>query len=379
MKVAVIIVDNREDHGRYEDPKPFFGMAPAALVDGFAQLPEVEIHVISCLQRPVRSPEKLASNIFYHSLVVPKLGWLRAGYLGCIAAVRRKLREIKPDIVHGQGTERYCALCAAFSGYPNVVTIHGNMRAVARALRARLLSFNWITARLEALTLPRTQGVLCNSVYTELETLNLAKKTWRVPNALQPIFLEEPSLIPRAKPPILITAATFSPYKQQAEILDCLQRLRDRGFDFKMLFAGKSDSPYGTKVLERLTQPQTACFAQYIGLKSAEELKAVLDSASAMIHFPVEEAFGLSAAEGLARNLKLFCARTGGLVDIANEVEGVELFDAKDWQGLERSIGAWLIAGAPTPVSSAEVMQRRYHPLSVARRTVEIYREILAT
>ena len=52
------------------------------------------------------SPEKIAPNIFYHSLLVPKIGWLRTGYQGCIRAVRKKLQEIQPDIVHSQGDRK---------------------------------------------------------------------------------------------------------------------------------------------------------------------------------------------------------------------------------------------------------------------------------
>jgi hypothetical protein len=109
----------------------------------------------------MRSPEKLAPNIFFHSLYVPKIGWMRTLYQGCVRAVRKKLREIRPDIVHGQGTEMDCAVEAVFSGFPNVLTIHGNMRLIARVNRVRPFSFLWLAARLERLTIPRSSGVVC--------------------------------------------------------------------------------------------------------------------------------------------------------------------------------------------------------------------------
>src|SRR5947209_19509187 len=118
----------------YEQKEPSFGTAPQALMKGLATLPEIELHVVSCSQHPMESPEKIADNIWFHSLHVPKIGWLRTGYQGCIRAIRKKLEEVQPDLVHGQGTERECALSAVFSGFRNVITIHGNMRAVARAV-----------------------------------------------------------------------------------------------------------------------------------------------------------------------------------------------------------------------------------------------------
>src|SRR5664280_58290 len=98
MKIAILLNDNRDAWRRYDLPKPIFGTAPEALLQGLEMLDgEIEVHVLSCTQQSLRAPEKIASNIFYHSLPVPKIGWLRSLYLGCIRATRRKLREIQPD------------------------------------------------------------------------------------------------------------------------------------------------------------------------------------------------------------------------------------------------------------------------------------------
>ena len=120
MKIALLTTDNRQPFKQYDKAEPFFGTAPEALLQGLATLPEVEVHVVSCIRQPVRAPEKIAPNIFFHSLVVPKIGWMRTLYQGCIRATRKKLREIQPDIVHGQGTELDCGISAVFSGFPNV-------------------------------------------------------------------------------------------------------------------------------------------------------------------------------------------------------------------------------------------------------------------
>ena len=191
MKLALLATDVRAHTKDYQNTMPGFGTAPEALIQGLAVLPELEVHIVSCTQQPMRSPEKLADNIWFHSLHVPKIGWLRTGYQGCVRAVRKKLREIKPDIVHGQGTERDCALNAVLSGFPNVVTIHGNMAELARMFRARLGSYNWLAARLENFALRRTAGVFCNSAYTENLVRPRARKTWRVPNALRAEFFTD--------------------------------------------------------------------------------------------------------------------------------------------------------------------------------------------
>jgi|GEM_PF-109615 len=434
MKIAFLTTDNRDAHRRYGDFQPYFGPAPTALLDGFRMLgereqenekagnPEIlksgdsenqrdvagaqetstqerrakndeqrtrnkelgtvspfEIHVISCTQQPLHAPEKLASNIWYHSLHVPKIGWLRTGYQGCIRAVRRKLREINPDIVHGQGTERDCAVSAVFSGYPNVLTIHGNMRSVAKAVGAKPGSFHWMAAKLERFALARTQGVLCNSVYTRLMVEPVASKTWLVPNAIRAVFLEPPPAIRPEGTPLLLCLGTISPYKQQVGLLRVLDALHQRGLRFAVDFAGSIDeeSPYGVEFLREIRKAETAGYARYLGNLPSVDLIARLDAASALVHVPSEEAFGLVVAEALARNLRIFGFAVGGMTDIIQGVKAAELVPPQDWEGLEESIARWILNGAEKTGEAVEVMRVRYAPETIARRHLDIYREVL--
>ena len=83
------------------------------------------------------------------------------------------------------------------------------------------------------------------------------------------------------------------------------------------------------------------------------------------------------AAEGLARNLKVFGARLGGLMDIADGVPETELFAADDWRGLTSAIASWIRRGFPRVPGAAQSIRARYHPSVIARRHAEIYQEVL--
>ena len=206
LRIAILITDNREHDKAYTLSRPYFAAGAASFFEGLAQLPAVEIHIVSCTQKPMPdSPHKLAGNLWFHSLYVPKIGWLRTFYQGCIRAVRRKLKELQPDIVHGWGNERDNAISAVFSGFPNVVTIQGNMAELARMAGAPIGSYEWLTARLENLTLRRTDGVLCNSNYTRTLVQPRTRRTWLVAHALRQPFLE--TLPPNeARPCVLLNA-----------------------------------------------------------------------------------------------------------------------------------------------------------------------------
>jgi glycosyltransferase involved in cell wall biosynthesis len=379
IKCVFITTDGRENNRHYDRTAPYFAAGHHSLLQGIAQIREIELHVISCAQQPMQSPKKIADNIWFHSLHVPKTGWLRTLYQGCIRATRRKIREINPDIVHGHGTERDCALGAALSGYPNVVTVHGNMAGIGRLNRANIGTYHWLAARLENFTLRRTLGVFCNSTYTESLVRPRAPKTWLVPHALRLEFLDPPpDTGPR--PPVLLNVGVITPRKRQLELLDVAEKLHRRGLKFEFHFIGffySAADPYIKAFLERIKLMEAAGYARFFEALPNNELLHCYNSVAGMVHFPTEEAFGNVVVESLSRELKFFGSRLGGIVDIAAGAPGAELFEKDDWTGLTDAIERWIKEGCPRPRGAAALIRSRYHPAVIAQRHLEIYREVL--
>ena len=161
-------------------------------------------------------------------------------FQGCVRAARKKIREIQPDIVHGQGTEGDCCLSAIGSGFPNVLTLHGNMRSVARISRARPFSYNWLAARLEGFVLPRTDGVICITNYTRQAVQELARRTWLLPNAVDASFFDVQAAPDLTTPPIGLCVGTICGYKNQNDFIRALDPLA-REKKFRLVFLGQRD------------------------------------------------------------------------------------------------------------------------------------------
>jgi glycosyltransferase involved in cell wall biosynthesis len=385
IKVALLTTDSREHFKDYANAEPYFGTAPQALLEGFKLLPdEIELHVLSCLQEaPVSSPAKLADNIYYHALHVPKIGWLKTGYQGCIRAVRRRLREINPDIVHGQGSERDCAMCAALSGYPAVVTIHGVMRAIHDLTENRRFNYYWFARHLETFALRRVRGVIAISPYVDKLVSALTPRTWFIPNALQAFFFTPTAARKRRSGPMrFVNVGVISPRKRQAELLKHLSALR-REVEFNITFVGKADpnDHYTTRFFKLLA----ACRSVHRGFEHVPFMKDrdflnLYDSSDAMIHFSKEESFGLTFAEALARNLPLFASDVGAIRQIAQNVNICQIFGVDDFGGLTASLRSWIEKQSDTELRAGTpnaVIYGRYHPLVVARQHLKVYREIL--
>lgn len=379
MRVVIVTTDNREHERIYEETTPRFCAGHRSLLEGFARTPELEIHIVSCTQRRMSSPEKLAENIWFHSLHVPKFGWLRTGYQGCIRAVRRKVRELQPDLVHGHGTERECGVSAALSGFPNLITIHGNIAEQARQFGARPGSYLWLQTYVENFALRRTLGVFCNSAYTENAVRARSHRTWLVPHALRLAFFDPPP-DEATRSCVLLNAGVISSRKRQLELLEVAEELHARGLKFEFRFIGFIPSPadaYAVRFLDRIKPLEAKGCARFLGPQPETELVRCFDAVAGMIHFPTEEAFGNVVIESLSRNLKFFGARLGGILDIADHAPEAELFAREDWSGLTAAIGRWIEQGHPRPSDAAGFIRERYRPEAIARRHLEIYREVL--
>jgi glycosyltransferase involved in cell wall biosynthesis len=376
LKIALLVPDNRDEFRRYADPLPHFGTAPTALLDGFSQLPdECEVHVVNCVQQPVAVPEKLAPNIFYHTEIVPKWGWLRGGYLGCIRSVRRQLRKIRPDIVHGQGTERYCALAAVRSGFPNVLTIHGNMRLIAALNRSRPFSFNWLAARLEGFALPRTNGVVCITRYTQDAVKDLAPRTWVLPNAVNREFFDvQPT---PTNPPLILCVGAICFRKNQNDFIRSLDPLaRER--KIRVVFVGQlADDDYG-RTFRQLISERPWC--EHQPFASHERVQAWMRNAALLALPTREDNCPMVVLEAMAAGVPVLASNVGGVPDLITP-EATGLFcDPQQSESFARGVARLLddrelaMRLARTAKTAA---RERFHPQVIARRHLEIYRDVL--
>lgn len=378
MKVAVLATDNREPFKKYSAPVPEFGTAPEALLQGFALLPQVEVHVVTCIRQPVQSPSKLAPNIHFHSLVVPKIGWMRTGFIGCIRAARKRLAAIGPDIVHAQGTERESAMVAAFSGHPSVLTIHGNMRRVAQVMRSPAFSYVWLAAKLEAFTVPRVNGVVCITRHTQTQVSNLARRTWLLPNAVDPSFFDVPRA-PRPAVPRLLCVGQVYEIKNQIALIRALDELAARrAFVLDVVGEAKEGQNYADE-FRSLVKSRPWCV--HSGFADRRTLKRKLSETTLLIQPSLEDNCPMAMLEAMAAGVPVLAANVAGLPDLVEEGSTGFLCDPKDAvsmrSGVEKLL-ANLDATERMGAAAKATALKRFHPRVVAEGHLRIYREVLS-
>lgn len=377
MKVAILTRDSREHFKDYDTEKPYFGTSPQALLQGLAKLPEVEIHVISCLKQPVQPLVQLAPNITYHGLHVPHMGWGRTLYSGCIRAARRKVNEIKPDLVHGQGSEHDCALSAARSGFPNIVTIHGNLRHIAKTVRAPMLSHLRYQAFLESWAIARTTGVICLTRHTRDQVQGRTPRTWVLPNAVDESFFE----VARAERPdnSILCVAFIDVNKNQNALIRALDPVASAsGLKLVFLGGGNPDDSY-FREFQELVQARPWC--AYEGFKKPEELKRRLATARMLVLPSLEENCPMSILEAMAVGAPVAASRVGGIPDLIDDGVNGALFDPRNEESIRSAIMRVFQnaeVAAKLAKAARERALQRHHPVHIAREHLRIYREALS-
>jgi glycosyltransferase involved in cell wall biosynthesis len=393
MKIAFLVPDNRENFRQYNLQNPCFGTAPTALLEGFSRVEdhpeEPEIHVISCTQKRIPAPEKIASNVWFHSLHVPKAGWLRSGYLGCVFAVRKKLREIHPDLVHAQGTERDCAISAILSPYPKILTIHGNLRLIKKQVGFRPFSAMWLQSYLEGLVVPRFDGVICITNYTREAVEHEVPKTWVVPNAVDTSFLalgqqrfsdncSRPSTLnSRPQSPVILCVANVDPRKNQNAFIKALDPLTE-SMGFKVRFFGScADDEYGREFQCLVSERPWCHFGGMIGREMLREQFEQADMLALPTH---EDNCPMVVLEAMASGVPVMASKVGGIPDLIDGTTTGLFCSPNDPEtmrgGVIRLLKDISLASLISKTAHKNAMER-FHPKVVAQRHLEIYREVL--
>ena len=376
MRIVQITTDNREHFKDYNLMQPYFGTAPEALFEGFKMLTDIEVHVLSCIRQAIKSPNKVGKNIYFHSVFVPKIGWMSSGYYGCSRAIRSLCAEIKPDIVHGQGSERDCAMAAVLSGFPNIITLHGNMRVHARRLEHRKSIYHQLAAILETFCLKRTNGVVAISSYTEQLVKGLTSKTWLLPNAVDSRFFDiilRPPSIPRflfvgsldeRKNPLGLLKA-FAPFLKANRCTLALAGQFDPAGEYGKAFQSEAD---GLQNIE------------YLGFLGRDKLAAEFAKSSALVLPTFEDNCPMVVLEAMAAGLPVTASRVGGVPDLVDhQITGL-LFDPVNLENMRNCVEL-LISSPEFRVSAGQAGKKKalqeFHPWPIAKRHIEIYQEVL--
>jgi glycosyltransferase involved in cell wall biosynthesis len=303
---------------------------------------------------------------------------------GAMAARYRALvkyvRHWGPNIVHGQGSERECALVAIRSGLPNIITLHGNFREISKVFNAQPFSYYWWAAKMETVALEQTNGLICISRYVEEITRPFPTKKFIIPNAIEKKYLNAGPCPQRITDKRRVCCmGTIDQRKQTRKIVEACEILWGRGMDFVLDVYGSPGR--GQSYFEEFTQALLPWvkknMAHYHGY-TTDPVEAIRSS-DVMVSASCEESFGMNILEAMALGVPVVAPEVGGIRDILINGQTGFFYPLGDIEACAAKIEQLLFDENLRKNFSAQGIKRArecFSPERIAEMTVQAYRQI---
>jgi glycosyltransferase involved in cell wall biosynthesis len=258
------------------------------------------------------------------------------------------------------------------------LTIHGNMRIIARLNRAPLFSYQWLAARMETYAVPRAGGVVCITRYTQEAMRGRARKTWLLPNATDAGYFTVPAGRDAAGPPVIACAGFVCLRKNQNAFIRALDPVAAR-HKFRLVFFGEAPKTeaYAQEFFGLLA---TRPWCEYVGFVNRDQFKEWLGRASLLALPSLEDNCPMTVLEAAATSTPVVAANVGGVPELVEDGRTGLLCDPTSADSMAGAVEKLLTQPALARALATEahrIALERFHPLPVARGHLKIYREVL--
>jgi len=276
------------------------------------------------------------------------------------------------------------------SPYPKILTIHGNLRLIKKQVGFPPFSAMWLQSYLEGIVVPRFNGVICITNYTREAVEDEVPKTWVVPNAVDPSFLElgqqrlsdscsRPSTLDsRLQCPIILVVANIDPRKNQNAFIRALDPL-EKKMSFEVRFFGGCGASDFAREFRELIESRPWCY--YGGMLGREELRSQFEQADMLVLPTHEDNCPMVVLEAQAAGVPVIASNVGGVPDLIEDGVTGLLVNPEDPETFCTTVEKLLINVGSFSEQLARAAHQKafkqYHPRVIARKHLDIYRAAL--
>lgn len=357
------------------------------LLRGLREIGQRDVHLV-ILTSEVKAPAVEDGPLgTVHRLPKPPLFGCASFFMGHRHLILRELAGICPDVVHGQGTEQAYAFTAVTSPYPNVITIHGIMNRIHKAVPPRVFSLDHILRWMEKQVVRRARDVVCISpaACEFLQEQQSPARCHMIPNAVTPCFFDvHPNLGPRSDP-LLLFVGTIYPLKGLLQLVEALSVVRAQfGLMARLRVIGSTggnprNEAYFKQVRRRVGELGLEACVDFCGVRSAAGVAAALTESAALVLPSFQENAPMCVAEAMAAGVPVIATRVGGVPNIVDDgVTGLLVTPGRTAE-LARAI-CQILSDTSLRLRLAEAARvralERHTPGRVAEKTRTVYAQV---
>lgn len=347
------------------------------LLAGLEKTPAVKLHIIVLRKQFPRDLTFERNGVTFH--LIKTVGGLRAPSFFWLDTflIRRKLAEIKPDVVHAWGTETGGASVATRLKYPGVVTVQGLLTWYAEV--ARLNCYQRFTTWLEKWSLPRAPLVTTESSFA----VQYLQHRW--PHLIVRQAEHAPDWIfhrverrPQTKPVRFIFVGNLSHIKGSDILLAALDVLKTE-LPFELLVVGRLSADF-EKTLRKQTSAELWQQIQFrhdlTPAQVAEEL-----ARATMIIFPTRADTSPNAVkEAVVAGVPVVASAVGGITDYVFPGQNGFLFPSENVtacvEALRAALGHPLFRQGQVDAATLARTRAYLSPQKMTEKFLEIYQSL---
>jgi glycosyltransferase involved in cell wall biosynthesis len=295
--------------------------------------------------------------------------------------ILKRIEKIKPDIVHGIGTEHLWPYIAVSSSYPSVITMHGIMSEVKKNIKIPSFSRLRIFCQLERYVLKRAKHLIAISPYVESVVRPQTKAAiYPVENATHNFFFA-------AKPnPLLSRNILFvGNLSERKSVLDLLIAYKELcledNLEYRLILVGpKNKNRYSQRVQHYLHEHKLEAKVKIKGFLLPQELMKEYENAAFLVLPSVQETAPGVVTEAMSVGIPVIATRLKGIEHMVIDGKSGSLFPAHDISALKQQMRV-LIENPRLRNDMGKlgrsIAVRRWYPGIITERTLEVYRTVL--
>ena len=356
------------------------------LANELSKYEKINIHILTINAALKRDQVIKKGRITYHVLRT-SLPFARRSYgltssytlfaLPCIKLIQ-KLKMIRPDIVHGHGTEGPYALAAVYSGIPNIVSIQGIITEIMKSAP----SFEYmITAYLERHTLRRAMAINTKTVYSAsfADTITPGTRQYFIEAPINSIYWERPIPSPARN---IFFVGTLIKRKGIEELIRAVFNLAERWPDLKCFIIGTGNESYVDYLKQLVASFPREVSIEFLGQLKSPEIAALFSRGGVFCLPSYIENSPNTVMEAMAAGLPTVVTDVGNLRNMIKDQKSGLLIQTHSVTSIQSALAAFFLDfnfHTEAGQLGRKIASRRWRADIIAEKHLEMYRDLLSS
>jgi len=336
------------------------------LPEAFERLGSLEMHWITLSNQIETEISFPAHGGTFHVLSTTQTGRASSFYVKDRQKIQACLKKIRPDVVHGWGTEDVYGWATVTSGFPHLLSMQGVMSYYG--LKNRIHPRDYFQALMELYCLRKAQMVTVESKWgAEVVKRRRGNKPIEIVEYGVRKSFYEVSWCPQEQNPYAVFVGTIHPRKGIEDLVAAFSKLERR---YRLKVIGTGDAKYVKELQRRSTDN-----IEWLGGQPLEAVQKEMSQAWGLVLPTRADTSPNVVKEARVIGLPVITTRNGGQSSYVREGEDGYFVESEDAGGLIKKIRE-VLGSLVKAREMGDQGRKNYRELFLAKRTAEVFSKI---